>query len=396
MGASLGTRAATSTLVAAALVAAAGCGEAGPAARSSTRTLNIYATANLRSYGDAVRAEQRAVEDAGGRAGRFAINVIVRDEASRDTDNADLEQVRRNAEEAARDPDAIAYVGDTNSGSTATSAPILNRAGLLQVTPVSTYVGLTRPDGAAPGEPEKFHPTGRRTLARVIPADHVQARAGVIYAREVGVTRLGVVADETLYGQGLAQLVLSAARELGFDTIDGRGPGTLAEQARKATAAGADAVYFAACGPAGDMLDLAVGHPGKVFTGDCYSRDLYPRVPQLNDRFFVTTPGGGLEQTPAGRRWFERWREHVGTTPDDKLMFSYEAMSAILAAVERAGDDGDDRAAVVREFFATRDRDSVVGRYSIDAYGDTTLRSYGGFSYRDGRLRFDRVLDTGG
>ena len=110
----------------------------------------------------------------------------------------------------------------------------------------------------------------------------------------------------------------------------------------------------------------------------------------------MTAPGGGLEQTDIGRGWYERWWQRIGTAPDDKLAFCYEAMSAVLAAIERAGADGDDRAAVVREFFATRDRDSVVGRYSIDRYGDTTLRSYGGFAYRDDLLRFDRVLDTAG
>ena len=108
----------------------------------------------------------------------------------------------------------------------------------------------------------------------------MQARAGVIYARELGVTRLGVAADETLYGQGLAQLVLSAARDLGFDAIDGGG-GTLAEQARRVRAAGADGVYFAACGTPGDMLDLVAGVPdAKVFTGDCYLGQ-WRSLPQL-------------------------------------------------------------------------------------------------------------------
>jgi branched-chain amino acid transport system substrate-binding protein len=275
-----------------------------------------------------------------------------------------------------------------------------NRAGLLQVSPNSTYVGLTRSGGAVPGEPGKYHPTGRRTLARVVPADHIQARAGVVYAREMGVKRLGVVADETQYGQGLAKLVLSAARDVGLDVID-RGTGAdLGKRAQSATAAGADAVYFAACSPPDEMFEFAGLHRGsKVFTGDCYGSLVNASPKELSpfdDRFFMTVPGGGLERTPAGRAWFERWRKRIGSPPDDELMFAYEAMLAVIDAIARAGDDGDDRAAVVREFFATRDRDSILGRYSIDRNGDTTLRSYGGFAIRDGKVRFDRVLDTGG
>lgn len=389
--------------IAAALLAGTGCGgadDAGRPAGEDGRILNIHVSANLRGYGDGVRAGQLAVQDAGGRAGRFRIRVVVHDEASSQDDNTDPDRVRRNAEKAARDPSAIAYVGDVNSGSTAISAPILNRAGLLQVTPTSTYVGLTRSEGAAPGEPEVYRPSGRRTLARVVPADHAQARAGIVYAREMRVKRLGVAADESLYGQGLAKLVLAAARDLDLDAVSAGKGGSLEAQARRLRAAGADALYVAACAPPGDLIDLAEAHgDAKLFTGDCYvslNSDISRPVPHLDGRFFVTGPGGGLEHTPAGGRWFKRWRELVGTVPDEKLLFSYEAVAAVLAAIERAGPRGGDRASVVREFFATRDRESILGRYSIDAHGDTTLRSYGGFAIRDGRLRFDRVLDTGG
>ena len=382
-----------------ALLAVGGCAGDSRDASDGVRTLNIHASSTLLTYADQIRAEQLAVEDVGARAGRYRIKVVVHDEA-RGTDRTDPERVRRNAEEAARDPDAIAYVGDANSSSTMISAPILNRAGLLQVSPDSTYVGLTRSEGAAPGEPEKYRPTGRKTFARVIPADHVQARAAVGYALHLGVRRLGVVADDSVYGRGLARLVLSAASDMAVETIDGTGQGDVAAQAQWVTAEGADAVYFGACVPPGDMLALADAQGDvKTLTGDCYAsiNSFLPRpFPQLDGRFFVTGPGGGLDQTPAGRRWVERWRDVVGTVPDDSLMFFYETMSAVLAAIERAGVAGDDRAAVVDEFFATRDRDSLVGRYSIDPHGDSTLRSYGGFAWRGGRLAFDRVLRAGG
>src|SRR5687767_13670919 len=109
----VGRRWALRAVISGALVVA-GCGgddSAGPA--GTTRTLNIHVTSNLAGYPDAVRAEQLAVQDADGRAGRFKIRVVVHDEASPTEEaNTDPERVRRNAQKAARDPNAIAYVGD--------------------------------------------------------------------------------------------------------------------------------------------------------------------------------------------------------------------------------------------------------------------------------------------
>ena len=49
-----------------------------------------------------------------------------------------------NAWEAANDPSTIAYLGEFNSGATTVSLPILNHAGIPQVSPSNTYAGLTR------------------------------------------------------------------------------------------------------------------------------------------------------------------------------------------------------------------------------------------------------------
>jgi branched-chain amino acid transport system substrate-binding protein len=66
-------------------------------------------------------------------------------------------------------------------------------------------------------------------------------------------------------------------------------------------------------------------------------------------------------------------------------------MKVALAAIN-AGDG--DRAATIQAFFATRDRDSVLGRYSIDSNGDTTLSLYGVARVEHGLTAFDRVVDS--
>ena len=47
---------------------------------------------------------------------------------------------------------------------------------------------------------------------------------------------------------------------------------------------------------------------------------------------------------------------------------------------------------MIDQFFATKNRDSVIGRYSIEADGETTLSPYGVGSGRGGRPVFYREL----
>ena len=47
-------------------------------------------------------------------------------------------------------------------------------------------MGLTRSEGAEKGEPQKYQPSGSKTFARVVPADHIQAAAQVSWMKELG------------------------------------------------------------------------------------------------------------------------------------------------------------------------------------------------------------------
>jgi branched-chain amino acid transport system substrate-binding protein len=68
--------------------------------------------------------------------------------------------------------------------------------------------------------------------------------------------------------------------------------------------------------------------------------------------------------------------------------YGYEAMALILAAVAAGGED---RGAIARAARATRDRDSIVGRYSIDADGHTTSTAYGRLAVVGGELVWDNA-----
>jgi branched-chain amino acid transport system substrate-binding protein len=67
-------------------------------------------------------------------------------------------------------------------------------------------------------------------------------------------------------------------------------------------------------------------------------------------------------------------------------------MAVVLDAIRRAGDSGDQRDSVVGAFFDTHDRRSVLGTYSIDDVGDTTLDRLAGYTVSGGRPVFERTL----
>jgi branched-chain amino acid transport system substrate-binding protein len=65
-------------------------------------------------------------------------------------------------------------------------------------------------------------------------------------------------------------------------------------------------------------------------------------------------------------------------------------MNLALDAIERSGTGTKED--ILEALFATKDRKSVLGTYSIDANGDTTLTDYGAYRISDGKLAFDKTI----
>ena len=135
-----------------------------------------------------VNAIKLALQEAGGKAGPLSVTYVSLDSATREDGDVDERPACSTTRaQAVRDLNAIAYIGDRDSAATALSLPLTNEGHVLQVSPSSTYDGLTRAGRARTGEPERFYPSGKRTFGRMVPADHVQASALVGYMKAEGV-----------------------------------------------------------------------------------------------------------------------------------------------------------------------------------------------------------------
>jgi ABC-type branched-subunit amino acid transport system substrate-binding protein len=95
---------------------------------------------------------------------------------------------------------------------------------------------------------------------------------------------------------------------------------------------------------------------------------------------------------PEGQRFLREFRQRYDREPGRYAAYGYEGMTVVLDSIRRAGDSGDDRDAVVDAFFDTANRQSVLGTYSIDDVGNTTLDRLAGYRVVNGNARFETPL----
>ncbi len=361
-------------------------------------TVDIYSSLPLQGASSAqtgplVNGIKLALSQANNKAGSFTVNYQSLDDSTAAAGKWDPGQTAANARKVAGDPKAVYYMGEFNSGASEVSIPILNQAGVPMVSPANTYVGLTTNlPGSAPGEPEKYYPTGKRNYLRIVPIDSIQAAADLIAMKQAGCTKVAVANDKEAYGQGLATLL---GLEKGFygvtitsDTgIDPTSP-NFRSYASTIQGQGADCFFFAGIVSNGAVQitkDVHAALPkAKIFGGDgvctsSYTSQKAGGVPAAIDPLMqCTVATQDLAAYPGGKDFLAAYKaKYAGASPDPYAIYGYEAMKLGLETIAKLGAKGNDKSAVLAALFATTNRSSVLGTYGFDKNGDTTLKSYG-------------------
>jgi branched-chain amino acid transport system substrate-binding protein len=385
------------TLAAVAWIAS-GCASPGSGIQAGEH-VTVYVSSPFRgpqgSEGrDVADGARLALADAGGKLGELGVRARYLDDAGGDGANAgwSAAAAAANARRAAEDSTAIAFLGDFDSGATRFSVPITNQARMLQVSPASAAVDLVQPYvGAGDQIPEETQPTGERTFGRVIPSDEQQGKAAAAWAKRLGATRVATVSDGSAFGEVMVESFRAAAgglvhgppgdaNLLYYGGTAGDVPAvvkrSLAADCPSPAVIGSDALF-------GSSLLRSVS-PGNVICGS---------PPSSSDGVLLTSAAESPSQLPgSGQRFVRAFRARYGRHPGRYAAYGYEAMAVILDSIRRAGGSGDDRDAVVEAFFDTRDRDSVLGTYSIDEVGNTTLDRLAGYGVIAGRPVFATSL----
>jgi branched-chain amino acid transport system substrate-binding protein len=301
---------------------------------------------------DLVRAEKLALEEAGGRAGDFRVSFVSLDSADPATGVWSPERVADNARTAVEDLQTIAYLGELEAGASSVSVPILNAGGMLQVSPGDTFAGLT--ERGAPGEPDRYYPSGRRTFARVVPPDVEQVeRLAALLARR-GVRRVAMADDRQVAAAALLDRLTARLRARGIEVVDRERldprrdvPDDLGRDVRSDRAEAF--VYGGAYRPfAVDVLRAVHAAAPRVALLGADGMALAPALPAragaAGDRLVLTAVAPRRDPAFAAR-----FEARYGHEPHPHAVLGYAAMRLVIRAIDRAGADASRRPTVIRE-----------------------------------------------
>jgi branched-chain amino acid transport system substrate-binding protein len=402
-------------LLPAAALGVAACGDddkdSGGGSTSAGKNLTVYSTLPLQGGSEQQtkainNGAKLALKQRGGKIGDFTIAYKPLDDSLASTGAADEGKEAQNARTAVRDKTTIAVLGAYNSGMTKVSLPITNKSGILQVSPANTYVGLTTDDpGSEANEPTKYYPSGKKTYARVVPRDTIQAAALVTTMKADGCKAIINYNSKTTYSAGLGRNIELEAKKQGVTFLGDKGVDIKAPNYRSLlSGVKADCVSTSMeIENNGVQLvkDAATALPNaKLYGGDAMAlnetADPKKGLPtKVGARFKATIATlDPASFPPDGKKFFTDFKAEYGEDrPNPYGIYGYEAMDLILDSIEAVGAKGGDRQAVIDQVLNnTKGRESVLGTYDIDENGDTTLTDYGLYKIEAGKLVFDKVI----
>lgn len=323
---------------------------------------------------DILRGEKLALAEAGGRAGAYQVTLSALDEGGVDPD-----QVRADAAAGARlalsDSQAIAVIGSLRFESASVTVPLLNSAGLLQVSPTVGYPGFTSP--LSPGEPDRWYPSGRRTFAPAVFGDAELAAtlvAAIRSASRVARPRILIEHEAGPEDAAFADAVAEAARSQSARVVD--------EPSR------ADAVVYAgddAGSAAAVAEDVAREAPDALiaFGDDLARTDLDRRLEGAAARraLFVSR-APEPDSTPALRAFSAAYERRFGSAPGPYAALGYATMRSVLVdGIAAAGAEASERSVLIETYIGADRAAPAPSAYRLEgerrSYLDAADRTAG-------------------
>jgi branched-chain amino acid transport system substrate-binding protein len=337
--------------------------------------------------------------------GKYTLSYDARDDTSPVTEQWDPAVETSYANQVAADKSVIAYLGPFNSGAAVQSIPVFDNSGpLLMVSPANTYPGLTKP-GLAAGEPGIYYAAHVRNYARVVAADDLQ---GAVAARFVHNTlranTVYILDDQEADGQGITAVFEKTAQSIGLIVVGhdginirpilGYNPIKAADYKALMTKISTsdhghppDAIF---AGMAVDSNAAQVLKDKVAIMGD-NTKVKFVGSDGIQTQAFIDGAGADVANgvyasvaglpydklPPAGQQFKKDYdAKYGGDLNEPYAVYGYEAMNVVIAGIESvcaAGGDPTDRQAVTTAVLSTKNFNGVLGTWSFDANGDTSL-----------------------
>jgi branched-chain amino acid transport system substrate-binding protein len=352
-----------------------------------------------------VNSIQLALDEAGSTAcdGKVKIGFETYDDATAAAGKWDPAQVTSNANKMVADPKIMAVIGTFNSGAAKLEIPILNQADIVMISPANTYPGLTKPGTGEANEPKVYYPSGKRNYARVVPADDIQGVVAAKWAKSLGAQKVYILDDQELYGKGIADVFEKTAKSEGLTVLGHEGINAKASDYRalmtKIKDLQPDLIYFGGItqNNAGQLIkDMRnVGMTDVKFMGPdgIFEQALIDAGGKDAEGVYATF--GGIppkELTGKGKEWYDAYKKKFNSEPEAYAAYGYEAAKVVLDAVNKVCKP--DRDAIRQAAMETKDFPGLLGTWSFDQNGDTSLTAYSGNVVKDGKWTFVEKLSA--
>jgi len=364
-----------------------------------------------------INAMKLYLEQAGGKAGKYKVELKVYDDSTAAKGAWDDATCAKNAQDHVGTENQVAVMGTYNSGCAKIEVPVLNQdpnGPMLMVSHANTNPGLTK--AWDPGEPDKFFPSGKRSYARVITTDDYQGSAAAQFAaKDLQAKRVFVLNDNQTYGQGVAKAFTTEAVKQGIQIVgeqawDAKQP-NYAALFTQIKATNPDTVYIAGIfdNNGGQLVKDKVKGLGdntavRMIGPDGFTG--YPDLVSLPEAagMYLTFAGLASEQLRAaggaGAKFLDAYKAKYGADPaTNYALYGVQALQVILKAIEAS--DGT-RKSVNEQVFSGSGisisaTDAVLGKdLKIEtSTGDVNVRDISVELVKDGKETFLKPWPVG-
>jgi branched-chain amino acid transport system substrate-binding protein len=271
-------------------------------------------------------------------------------------------------------PSVVAVEGHLWSGVSAATMPIYEKAMLPMVSPTATRADLTQ--------------KGSLVFNRVIPNDNAQGDvvAHFLFDKK-SLKRLGIIHDDTPYGQGLAERVRDVFTGLGgkvvaFEAIT-RGQVDFSQTLKSIAAQKPDTVFFGGYAPEAALLASQRAEAGLGdavwMSGDAAPVDTFIQLAGDKAEGYFASAAGEPPPSAAKAVFDQKYLSTVGIKPGTQSPYTwseYDAANVIIEAIKKVaivGQDGNlyiPRAALVAAVRATSGYQGLTGVITCDKNGE--------------------------
>lgn len=301
-----------------------------------------------------VNAMKLYLEQIGSRAGKYKVELKVRDDSTTATGKWDEATCAKNAQDHADSEHQVAVMGTYNSGCAKIEIPVLSQTvqgPMLMVSHGNTYPGLTKIWDT--NEPAKYYPKNTRNYARVITTDDYQGSAAAQFgAKDLQVKRCYVVNDGEALGQGIAKAFVAEATKQGIEVLGNqawdKAQPNYESLFTQVKGKNPDCVYLAGIydNNGGQLIKDKVKVLGDNTTVKLIAPDGFTGITALQQQpeatgMYLTFAGRAAEQLRAaggaGAKLLDSYKAKYGADPSSSFpLYGVQALQVILAAIEKS------------------------------------------------------------